>query len=659
MNLHKLVRALAVTGALLSCALPLLGHRGAATRGDALDLEGEGPWVVRAWFLDRSQVDAAARQLAIWEVRHDLGYLVVDVDRAGLRFLRDLGFFLEVDPGLTVELLAPREPLPGQVFGIPGYPCYRTVEETFASAEAMVAARPDLATWFSIGESWERMTFGGLAGWDLMVLRLTNQAVPGPKPKLFAIGAIHAREYTTAELLTRFAEALFYGHGVDPEATWILDHHEIHLLLQGNPDGRKRAETGLLWRKNANNNYCADTNTRGADLNRNFSFLWGCCGGSSPFQCNQTYRGASPASEPETQAVQAYVLSEFPDQRGPDPSDPAPEDAEGIFLDIHSYSQLVLWPWGYTPQPAPNGQALTTLGRKLAWFNGYAPAQAPELYITDGTTIDFAYGELGLAAYVYELGTAFFQSCSVFESTILPDNMASLFYAAKAARRPYLEPSGPEALEVSLTPQALLAGQPVSLDAVIDGSRFNQSNGIEPIYAISGARFTIDTPPWEDTLGTPLDPVDGSFDSPVEAASGTIDTCDLEEGRYLVYVVGENTLGRSGVPTGAFFDIVGPATHGIVEGRVMDLHTGEGLSATVSAGTASTETDPSTGNYSLEVPIGTWTLTAQAEGYLPESVEGLEITGCGVLEADLELLPEAAVWLFADGFESGDLSAWH
>ena len=66
---------------------------------------------------------------------------------------------------------------------------------------------------------------------------------------------------------------------------------------------------------------------------------------------------------------------------------------------------------------APNGPALQTLGRKFAYFNNYTPEQAIGLYPTDGTTDDFGYGDLGVASYTFELGTAFFQDCSTFENT--------------------------------------------------------------------------------------------------------------------------------------------------------------------------------------------------------------------------------------------------
>jgi hypothetical protein len=175
--------------------------------------------------------------------------------------------------------------------------------------------------------------------------------------------------------------------------------------LHTNPDGRKHAETGLWWRKNTNENYCGATSeNRGADLNRNFEFEWSCCGGSSGSECDETYRGATAASEPEVQALQSYLRAIFPDQKPSTPSTPAPADATGVYLDVHSAAGLVLWPWGYTYSVAPNGTALQTLGRKSAYFNGYTPQQSIDLYITDGTTDDFAYGDLGVAAYCWELG---------------------------------------------------------------------------------------------------------------------------------------------------------------------------------------------------------------------------------------------------------------
>jgi carboxypeptidase T len=292
--------------------------------------------VVRAYFTDRDMVNALAARKEPWEVNHDAGYLVIDVTPAEYAELEAAGFRLVIDEALTKLYGTPPHRQPDQVNGIPGYACYRTVEETFALAADIVAAHPQLASWIDIGDSWDKAN--GFGGYDLNVLKLTNAAMPGPKPKLFIMSSVHAREYTPAELSNRFAEYLINNYGVNADVTWLLDYHEIHLLLQANPDGRKQAEAGLSWRKNTNRNYCSPTsNNRGADLNRNFAFAWGCCGGSSGAQCDFTYRGPSAASEPETQAIQNYVRSIFPDQRGPAITDPAPADATGIFP---GYAQL-------------------------------------------------------------------------------------------------------------------------------------------------------------------------------------------------------------------------------------------------------------------------------------------------------------------------------
>src|SRR5690606_12446627 len=132
------------------------------------------------------------------------------------------------------------------------------------------------------------------------------------------------------------------------------------------------------------------------------------------------------ASEPETWSIVDHVRAEFDDRRGPGTNDAAPADTTGVFIDIHSYAKLVLWPWGYTDTLAPNSTALATLGRRFAWYNGYKAEQSVGLYPTDGTTDDFAYGELGVAAYTIELGNAFFEACGSFENNVLDQNIGLL-----------------------------------------------------------------------------------------------------------------------------------------------------------------------------------------------------------------------------------------
>lgn len=553
---------------LLLTAIGCSNRTGSEPAGDSTDdktaalesqISDDGPWAVRATFTDRAQLARLTAEHAPWEVHHKEHYAVIEVrNQAELDEIERAGFPLTIDRALTLSMTAapPDDP---SVTGIPGFSCYRTVEETYATAAAIAANNPTLATWTDIGNSWEKQT-GVAPGYDIRVLKLTNSAIPGPKPVMFVMAAIHAREYVTAETLTRFAEYLVSNYGVDADATWLLDHHQFHFVLQTNPDGRKRAESGSSWRKNVNQAYCgATSSSRGADLNRNYPFLWAGGGGSSGSPCAETYRGPSATSEPETAAITAYVRSIFPDQRDESAglNAPAPANATGIFFDLHSYSQLVLWPWGFTANAPPNGTALRTLGRKLAFFNNYEPIQSIELYPTDGVTIDFAYGELGVASFVFEMGTSFFQSCSSFESTIYPTNKNALLYAAKVARTPYLTPGGPEALSVALTASTVARGTNATVNAALNDTRFSSANGTEPVQTVSGGEVYVDVPPWAPGA-TPIAMIatDGSFNQTIESVRGTIPTNALANGRHTIYVRGRDSSGNLGPVSAVFLNVV-------------------------------------------------------------------------------------------------------
>jgi len=508
----------------------------------------EGPWVVRGWFQSRDQVQALAEWIEPKMVDHETGTLIAEVDEDLYQFMLTLGFLVEVDVERTLELQMDRS--------IPSFSCYLTVEETFAFAQDIVANYPNLAEWIDVGDSWEK-TQNSENGYDLMVLRLTNRTITGDKPTLFAMSGLHAREYAPGGLTVDLAQYLISNYGSDADATWLLDDHEIHLLLAANPDGRKMAESGQFWRKNKNNDFCPDSNSRGIDLNRNFEFMWGCCGGSSTNSCSETFRGPSPGSEPETQAVIDYIRSIFPDQRGPNVTDAAPNNATGVFLDIHSYGGCVLWPYGFDSTPTPNA-TIQSFGRKLAFFNGYRPEKASVSFDTDGTTDDFAYGDLGIAAFTFEVGTTFFQNCTSYNSTILPDNLEALIYAAKVSRTPYITPLGPDARVLNLSNSQITIGESATLTAIIDDTRYNNLIGTEPTQTVANAEYYIDTPPWS-TSETPvplsLAPSDGSFNSAEEEVTAIVDSNQLGLGKFTIYVRGQDTDGNWGAVSALFLEV--------------------------------------------------------------------------------------------------------
>lgn len=511
--------------------------------------------LVRAYFTSTADLNFLVTHYDAMEYAdHQAGFVELLLTPAEYAALQAAGYRLEVDRAHTDLLNRPQLALPAQVSGIPGYPCYRTVEETYAALAQIAVDKPQLATWIDVGDSWDKVTPGGPPGYDLRVLILTNHAIAGPKPVFFLMAALHAREYTTAEQATRYAEYLAANYGLDPEVTWLLDHFEVHILPHANPDGRKIAETGVLHRKNTNTTEGAPCGSFfGVDLNRNSTFQWGQVGSSSA-PCSEVYRGPSAASEPETQAIQAYVTSIFPDQRGPGLGDPAPDDASGVFITLHSYGRLVMFPWGATANPAPNAADLQTLGRKFGFYNRHSVCQsgAPScLYQTSGTTDDWAYAELGMAAYTFEMGNTFFEKCDDFESSIFPANQAALLYALKAARRPYQAPAGPETLTMTVSSSLIIGGGPLTLTAFADDQRYY--GGIEPTQTISAARFSLDAPGWvTGTVTLPLAAADGVFDSSAEALTLTLDTTAWPPGRHVLFVESQDAAGNWGVPSAVF-----------------------------------------------------------------------------------------------------------
>jgi carboxypeptidase T len=433
---------------------------------------------------------------------------------------------------------------------------YRTVAEMRAYANSKVAQYPNLAEVFVYGQSWERVHNGGSAGSDLFGITLTNRQIAGPKPTFFLMAAIHARELTTSELALRFIDYLLTNYGTDGDVTWLLDEHKIVVVPVANPDGRVIAETGFYQRKNTNTTYgggCANpptvSNQYGVDLNRNSNFKWGTVNPPSEPRCGQTYPGPTAASEPETAALENLVRSLFPDQRGPLDTDPAPLTATGMFLTLHSYSNLVLWPWGWTSQASPNNTSFTYMGTKFASYNGFTPEQSVGLYPTSGTTDDWAYGELGLAAMTFEVGPSggtcggFFPPFSCLDGnsggSFWPRNLPAFIYAARIARAPYQLALGPSPESVTAT---ATGANTFDLRAQLD----EQYNGGQ---AISAAEYYIDTPPWRGGTPVAMVALDGNFNSVTETAAASVGPLF---GKHLIYVRGRDALGNWGPVRGVF-----------------------------------------------------------------------------------------------------------
>lgn len=419
---------------------------------------------------------------------------------------------------LRVELLEQRNLL--TFFG-----GYRTVEELLSDAVTLTATYPDITELVDYGDSYSRLaggvtTPGGdrIGGYDLLAVRVTNRAVEGPKPVFVMMAGLHAREISTPEMAFRFLDHLTQNYGTDADVTWMVDHHEIWVVPVANPDGHWYVELGeqpryggnpWLWRKNGHPGCDIWPPRRngdgyGVDLNRNFDDHWG-GPGSSGQRCSQTYRGNARASEPETYAFQNLVRSLIPDQRGPSDADAAPDETMGIMIDVHTYGGYVLWPWGHTDEPAPNATGLSDVGEKFATYNGYRAGQSYQtLYATTGTSNGWAYSELGIPAYTFELDSnGFLASYGSVDDQLWPENMSAFLHAARIARAPYMLSRGPDSLNVFPFVDGNILYAFATINDTDNGGQF-----------IDGAEFYLDTPPWvEGAVAFQLGALDGEFDS--------------------------------------------------------------------------------------------------------------------------------------------------
>jgi len=307
------------------------------------------------------------------------------------------------------------------------------------------------------------------------------------------------------------------------------------------------------------------------DNNRNFPFKWGCCGGSSGFVCDQTYRGTSAGSEPEEMAIVNKILTLVPDQRGPGDTDPAPITATGVYQNIHTVVPVNLFTWGWSATQMPNFAETNNIAAHMAASNaggnGYPYGSIIEqLYPVDGGSIDWAYGELGMAAFSTELsGGDFLPAYSCIDNPgcgssqgIWPENQGMLLYLAKIARTPYLTSHGPDANTVVTDPASVPQGVPSQLTASIN---FAWSNNAFT-QNVGAAEYYIDTPPWAG--GTAI-PMNGSFNSPTVAVDATINTASLSVGRHVIFVQGRGVSDFQGFQTwgpvsAAFLDVTGGST---------------------------------------------------------------------------------------------------
>ncbi len=393
---------------------------------------------------------------------------------------------------------------------------YRTLPEIEASMIGLASTYPQLVRVQDYGDSWMKLNGDTDAGYDLWALHITSPISTNTKPVFFVMAAIHPREIAVSEIALRFAEYLTAGYGSDPDATWLLDAYHVVVVPLVNPDGYVFAQQQYSQRKNRNRTNSAGCveppspfSQAGVDLNRNFGYRWGTVDSPDLWPCSLVYPGHAAASEPETQAIQNLLRELYPRSPfAPVPAlgVPAPDTTTGVIITLHSYSDLVLWPWGSSADPAPNAAALERLGRRMAAFNGYTPSQSIELYPTSGTTDDWSYALLGVPSYTFEIGPAYgtcggfappFACMDEFEQEgggFWQRNLPALRYGLQVAAAPYTAPAGPH-----------LA--PAQVQILTDTTTLTLSLRLDQAVPLAHAEVYLGQAPWMGGTPVPLAPL--------------------------------------------------------------------------------------------------------------------------------------------------------
>jgi hypothetical protein len=291
-------------------------------------------------------------------------------------------------------------------FGTGSMGGYYTFEEIVDHLNELHNDYPNLVSEIqSIGQTLE--------GREIWSVKLSdNPNVDEDEPEMLYIGLHHAREPMSYMNLFYYMYWLTENYGTDPEATALLENRELWFIPAMNPDGlvynqQIAPNGGGMQRKNHRETCSQDWD--GIDLNRNYSFMWAYDDdGSSPYGCDQTYRGTEPFSEPETEAVKNFIEShDFP-----------------IILSYHSYGNLLIHPFGYIPgllPPEPDLTIFREYGNEMVKYNHYSMGTGIETvgYTVNGEATDYYYGEYGIYAYTPEVG-AYYDGFWPSSNRILP-----------------------------------------------------------------------------------------------------------------------------------------------------------------------------------------------------------------------------------------------
>lgn len=421
---------------------------------------------------------------SVSDYNFEVGYIDIYLNSQELRTVSTLGYDYEI-------LIPDVEKYNSQRFAGLTMGGFRTFSEIVAKLDSLETEYPALLKVDSIGYSHENHAI-----WAVKVSDNVN--IEEGEPEVLITGLTHAREPIGGEICIDFMEWLCTEYGEDPVATYIVDERQVWFIPVVNPDGylynqQTNPSGGGMWRKNRRNN----GGSYGVDNNRNYTYNWGYDNsGSSPDPSSQTYRGPSPGSEPENQAVMGLCE----------------EHNFMLAIHYHSGSENVLHAWGYDHVFTPDHHFYRSIGDSIATYSGYPVGMTwQQMYPSNGNAYDYSYGEIiaknRIYGFVAEAGPFWPNQSSIPGLVAIHHNYNLVFSLLADNIWRAISPGGPQIqqMDTSYTGDYtiswdMIAGdsipdqyelQEVSGDSIItDGAENGTGNWILDGFSLSGTHHT-------------------------------------------------------------------------------------------------------------------------------------------------------------------------
>ncbi|XP_018415878.1 PREDICTED: carboxypeptidase O-like [Nanorana parkeri] len=220
------------------------------------------------------------------------------------------------------------------------YTMYHPMNEVYEWMKQVTDKHGDLVSHHLLGHTYEKNP-----------IHYLKVGLPSQKTKTVIVMdcGIHAREWISVAYCQWFVKELIARYKNDDLLNKLLKQVDFYVIPVLNIDGYIYSWTDeRLWRMNRSpqNGTCF-----GVDLNRNFDVKW-CETGASTDCESITFCGPSAASELETKALVTLVERLKPNIL--------------MYLTMHSYSQLILLPYGYTNLPSENHEEMA----RKSWKKG-------------------------------------------------------------------------------------------------------------------------------------------------------------------------------------------------------------------------------------------------------------------------------------------------